>query len=455
MIERDKFYFRSFCVIFWIMALSNFIFDEFIPGIGESARNPINSVLNIVFPLFGLLTLRKRSDIVLIVTYIILGILSSKVNHIASSIWIADLRRTIPILMVLPVVRYFFTCKKSAEFRRSFDRQLKIFLILQAFALVWQFLKYGANDHGGGTLGNWNSGNISMCIILISFYFTCKNWNSDEYLESMKRNKLYILLLLPVFLNETKVSFLIIALYFILLLPFNIRSIKKIIIAIPVMMIAGVALIGIYMWAIDAKYDLYGESFFDEYLTGGSNAQELIDDAYEAADFIEQLVDKVDEGEWLFLDIPRFMKIAMLPDVLEDSRGGYLLGAGLGHTADFKHPTKFADDHIVALFGTRMMIHYTLLPMGILGLIWAFFWYKNIIAYKTRSRHMAKEFKLFLIAIIVLTFFYNEFFNVKICSLIFYFICFEYTYKLKENQDTLPETIEEDESETVNRSPGL
>lgn len=438
MIHRDKFLFQLFCTIFWIMALSNFIFDEFIPGIGESLRNPINSVWNIIFPILGLITLRKISDGILIAVFAILGIISSEINNVPTAVWIADLRRILPILFILPVVRYFFTCKDSAIYRISFDKQLKLFLILQAFALTWQFIRYGANDHGGGTLGNWNSGNISLCIILISFYFVCKDWDADHFLESLKKNKLYIFLLFPVFLNETKVSFLLLAIYFILLLPFNRKSIGKLIIAIPTMIIAGIMMVAFYMWAIDARDDVYANDFLSNYLTGGANAAELIEDANEASEFIEQLVDRVDEGEWMFLDIPRFMKIGMLPSVMEDTKGGYLIGAGLGHTSDFTHPTRLTNDHIVALFGTRMMIHYTLFPLGILGLIWAFFWYKNILAFKTGPFHMTKQLKLFLLFVIVLTFFYNEFFNVKIGCIIFYLICFANTYTLNKHSDKHP-----------------
>lgn len=434
MINRDKLYFRIFCILFWVMAVSNFVLDEFIPAIGESGRDPINSILNALFLVFGLLTLRKKSDGILIGVFIFLGITSSIINAVPTGVWFNDLRRVVPTFLVLPVVRYFFTCEDSEHFRESFDKQLKIFLILQAFALTEQFLRYGANDHGGGTLGNWNSGNISLSIILISFYFVCKNWDGENYLSSLWNNRLYVFLLFPVFLNETKVSFLVLAFYFILLFPFNIRSVGKLLIAIPVAIIMSVGLIAFYMWAIDARDDVYAEGFIDTYLTGGNTAGEIMEDAAEAVDFVEELVNQVDEGEWLFLDVPRFMKLGLIPSLLEDAKGGYLLGAGLGHLADFTHPTKFTNEHMIALFGTRTMVHYNLFPLGILGLIWAFFWYKNILSMSSRPLPMSMRVKLMLLTVIILTFFYNEYFNLKIGCIIFYFICLSNTYPLKKDE---------------------
>ena len=409
MVDRDKLYFGIFCVAFWVMGVSNFICEEILPFLGENYRDLIQSIVNLLFYLLGIATLRRKKDLGLILVFIGLAIFSSLLNSVPFEFWFNDLRRVIPVLLTLPIVRYFFTCSKSVEFRRSFDKQLLVFLVIQAFCLTFQFLKYGANDHGGGSLGNWNSGNISLSIILISFYFVCKNWDGDNYIKSLWANRWYVFLLFPVFLNETKVSFLVILVYFILLFPFHVKSFGKAFIAVPFAILIGIGGFFFYNWSVDSKVDIFEKDFFVNYLAGGDNFSDIMDSAEEAADFIEELVDKVDQGEWMFLDVPRFMKVGMLIPSMNDAPGGVLFGAGMGHLIDFKHPTKFANDHIVAFFGTRMMIHYIFLPLGILGLIWAFFWYKNILAFRERPFNMSFKVKLMLTFIIILTFFYNEY----------------------------------------------
>lgn len=450
MIERDKLFFRLFCITFWAMALLNIFLEEVLMIQGESARNVFYTYFNSLFFIGGLFLLRKKSDIALIVVFIALGIVSSLYNRVPWLSAFDDLRRTVSTLMVLPVVRYFFTCKRADEFRDSFDRQLKIFLILQAFAMVFQFFKYGAGDHGGGTLGYVHSGNISIIIISLSLYFVAKNWDGENYLKSLWRNRLYVFLLFPVFLNETKVSFVFLAVYFIVLFPFHIRSVGKALIAGPFILLVAIAALSAYMAATDGHMDVFSQTFYDDYLTGGSNASELMEDAQEAADFVEELTNKVDEGEWLFLDIPRFMKIGLLFPALAETSGGFVLGAGFGHLSDFIHPTSFTEQNIVALYGTRMMIHYTFLPLGLLGLVWMFFWYKNILAMRSRPYKMSFPVKLFLLSVILVVFVYNEFFNQKIGCVIFYYICFANTYRMKSDDEKLI-----NETNAVNNSAGV
>lgn len=432
MINRNTLYFLVICITFWVLGVSNFLFEEFVPSVGESKREVINSLANIVLLFFGILSIRKKNDLILIGAFIILGAFSSIYNHVPTGFWISEMRRYIPVILCVPLVRYIFTCPESEKFQKSLDKQLFIFLVLQAVCVTWQFIKYGAGDHGGGSMGNWNSGNISLCIILISFYFITKNWNPEDYFKSLWKNRIYIFLLFPVLLNETKVSFLLIFVLFVLLFQFSRKSMGKLIVAVPATIIAGILLGSVYLWATNSQQNIYEKDFFQTYLTGGSSAKEILDDAQEASDFIEELVDQVDEGEWLFLDIPRFMKLGFLFPMLNDARGGLILGAGFGHLTGFKNTTDFAEKHIVSLFGTRMMIHYIFFPMGILGLIWAFFWYKNILSFRCRPYPMSFRVKLFLLFVILLTFLYNEFFNTKVCCIIFYIICFANVYKPEE-----------------------
>lgn len=435
MIKRDNFYFNVFCVTFWVMAVSNFIIEEIIPSI-EWFRSLRILLSDIVLLWLGLVTLRNKTDKWLIGIFVFLGILSSIVNKVPTLLWINGFRDYIPLLFGLSVLRYFFTSNQSADFRKSFDRQLKIFLIIQAFCVTEQFIRYGANDAGGGSLGFGSSGNISICIIFISFYFICKNWDGENYMKSLWRNRLYIFLLFPVFLNETKVSFVLLFVYFLLLYPFNIKSIGKIIIAGPIFAIIAVSTYLMYMWATGGENDFTSSGFIHTYLTGGENAEDMMELAETAVDYVEEASATWDENEWAYVDIPRIIKFPLLWTALEDSKGGLILGAGVGHlkggtTVD---QTEFAKNHIPLLYATRMTIHLIILPLGLIGLIWIIIWYKHSLRFKTRVGPMALQIKLFLLFLAILNFFYHDSFRYIITCIVFYYLCLATTYPVKSEK---------------------
>ena len=434
MIERDKFYFRLFCFTFWVMAVGNFVFEEIL-NIAEK-RLILILITDLLMLFLGIVTLRQKKDKIYIAVFVVLGIVSSLVNNVPTAMWINGFRDYIPLLLGLPVLRYFFTCDDADEYRESFDRQLKIFLILQAICVTEQFLRYGANDHGGGSLGNLASGNISICIVYISFYFICKNWDGENYMKSLWRNRLYIFLLFPVFLNETKVSFVLLFVYFMLLYPFNIKSVGKIIIALPVMLIVAVGMFYAYMAATGGDNDFSASGFIEDYLSGGANADEIMELAETAMDYVEEATDTWDENDWAYVDIPRFMKFPLLWTALEDSKGGFVLGAGLGHLkgGNTLEQTAFARDHMGLLFGTRMTVHLIVLPLGLLGLIWIILWYKHSLMMNTRVGKMALQIKLFLLFLAVLNFFYHDSFRYLIPCVVFYYMSLSATYPLKTEE---------------------
>ncbi|MCH5220423.1 MAG: hypothetical protein J1F20_07620 [Muribaculaceae bacterium] len=436
MIERDPLYFRIFCITFWVMAVGNFVFEEILPFL-RSYTLTLTLLSDIVILFLGLVTLRERSDKILISIFFVLAVISTYLNHVPFVLAVNGMRDYLAFLFCLPVVRYFFICKNSDRFRESIDKQLKIFLILQAFCIVEQFIRYGAGDNVGGSLGNMNSGIISISIIYISFYFVTKNWNSDNYFQNLWDNRLYIFLLFPVFLNETKISLVLLMVYFVLLIPYNKYSIGKILISLPLLIVVFALMIGAYMLATGGDQDITSDGFINEYLTGGENADEIMDLAETAIDFVEEATDTWDESDWAYVDIPRIMKLPLLATALEDSQGGWLTGAGVGHFkgGNTLEKTQFADDHIGLLFGTRMMLIFIGLPLGILGIIWLFFWYKNVLRFRFRFGDKPMKRKLFLLFLVIATLLYQDTFRYIIPCIIFYYISLSTVYPLHKEQN--------------------
>ncbi len=440
MIRRDLFFFRIFCIIFWVMGTSSFIFEEFIPPL-EVLKAPILLIADIMMVVLGVKLLRDRRDIILISIFVGVGAIVSMMNHVPTVLWVNGIRDYVGMLMALPIVRYFLKSNEAAYFKKSFDKQLFIYLAIQAFCVTEQFVRYGANDHGGGAMGNFSSGSISIIIILISFYFVLKNWDPDDYAKSLWRNRWYIFLMFPVFLNETKVSFVVMAVYFFLLFPLTAKSVGKLLIAVPILMVAFMMLVSLYLWATGDTNDVASVEYITNYLTGGDEAEELIDLADYAVEFVELSVE-----EWNYADLPRFIKFGILPDALNDSEGGLLLGAGFGHLkgGTTLEQTKFHNEHLPLLYGTNPMLNMIAVPLGLLGLVWAFFWFKNAIAFKTRAGDQPLRMKLMLLFITLLSFLYISYFRYIVPCVVFYYLCVVTTYKVNDEDEAINEETEND-----------
>lgn len=431
MLRRDLFFFRIFCIIFWVMGTSSFIFEEFIPPL-EILKAPILLVADISMVVLCIKLIRDRRDILLISLFVIVGAIVSFMNSVPTLLWVNGIRDYIGMLTALPILRYFFNSNDAAYFKKSFDKQLKIYFFLQAFCVTEQFIRYGANDHGGGAMGNWSSGSISMIIIMLSFYFVLRDWDPDDYLKSLWRNRWYIFFVFPVFLNETKVSFVILAVYFVLLFPLTKKSFVKLLIAIPVMIISFIMLVSLYLWATGDENDVASVDYIANYLTGGDDAEELIDLADYAVEFVELSVE-----EWNYADLPRFIKFGILPDALNDSEGGILLGAGFGHLkgGTTLEQTKFHDEHLPLLYGTNPMLNMIAVPLGLVGLVWAFFWFKYALAFSKRAGWQPLRLKLMLLFITLLSFLYISYFRYIVPCIVFYYLCVASTYKVSEDDE--------------------
>lgn len=439
MLERDTTYFRIVCTIFWIWACFGFINDEILP---ESIARILSSVIyfacDVLLVIIGLCCLKTRQAKWIVFSFYVLSLASSLINHESLITFINGSRDFIGLLYAGPIVYYLAHCKHSSEYKTSLEKQLKIFLIIQAPCIVFQFIKYGAGDHGGGSMGYGNSGTISTLICIISFYFFSKTYDHDDMLGSIRRNWKYLFLLFPVFLNETKVSFVYLLIYGCLLYRFDFKSFRKILAAFPVIILLGLGAYFAYDAATNASgqnMDVADSDFIDEYLTGGS--QDNLDDLVTIAEAIQDgTLDT--ENEWA-IDLPRFAKLGFTPFALQTTRGGILLGAGIGQ---FKggttlETTNFAKENSWLLGGTRPLLLFILIQLGILGTIWFMWDIIYYMHYKTNIGTMSKQLKILLTAITLIELFYNDMHRSFIlCYVMFLLAAFE-TYKWESNQTHL------------------
>lgn len=421
MIDKYKFYYRTFVVVFWIQMCYGFFCEELFPPL-IPLRNILFLFLDIIFFILGICVIRTKKDVTVFLSFIFIGILSTiVVNRLSIICFFNGTREFLGLLFAAPIFNYFLNRHDSEEFKKRFDKQLKIFLYIQAFCLVWQFIRYGANDHGGGSLGNLQSGAISMLIYFVSFYLSLQNWDFNDYWASIKNNKWNIILLFPTFLNETKISFILLFLYFVLLYKPNKSTILKLFYIIPVTIGLFFVFGNLYLEATGQDSDKFTIDYFYDYLYG-EDLGDLVEIGLNVQD---GLYDMTDTGTWT-QDIPRFGKLALMFGAVDSTRGGSLFGAGLGQFKGGKmvDTTRFAKEYEWLLLGSRPWLFFVFIQLGFIGIVWFF---AMIIAQLLKGKKMIFPGKKIIIYVSIALFFvlfYNDSLRFLDVCLVTYYIVY-------------------------------
>ena len=358
---------RALIGVFWVLGTMGFICDELIPGL-ESLRSYILLACDAIMVLLGLMCLKHKADFITIGILLLLTLTSSIVlNRLPIFFSANGMRVFIGAMFCYPVFRYFMDdSRRHDHFVKTLDKHLEVFLWLQVFCIGYQFVIYGADDHGGGSLGNWYSGIISMLIYLISFYLMKKRINPKHFMASIINNYKYVLLLLPTFFNETKISFVLLVLYFILLMPIDKRLFVRSLIVMPVMSL--LFLLGYTTYQLTYKGDVSNTAddldiFSEEYLM-----EYVLSDVENAEENVEWSLEYDEKG---VADIGRLTKFLLLPMFEEDNPGHIMFGFGVGH---FKGGTKmehseFYDQYEWYLMGTIPYLIHIYLQLGVVGVL--------------------------------------------------------------------------------------
>lgn len=433
MVEKYTIYSRIFFVTLILMVSFGFISQELIPSLAKFYVM-FFVIVDVVLLTMALFTLRNRTDKIILLSFAIIAIFSSVIiNHEGIVVIVNGSRSYFGLLFAIPIMRYFMEGKNGARFMRSFDRFLYWFLWIQAFCILWQFLKYGAGDRVGGSFGNFYSGVVSMLIYLTSFYLVIKRWDPNHYILSLKRNYIYILLLLPTFLNETKSSFIFLFLYFILLMRIDRKIIIRIALLTPLLTALFMGLGYIYLNVTNQKADtVLSKDFFEKYLV----AEDM------DTDKLVEIMLNVYDNDMITenggdVDVPRFTKIILLPEIFRDSNKSLWIGAGLGQ---FKGDnalglTPFAKRNKWMLRGSKPWLFFILVEIGIIGAIWMLCRFYTILNQKN-SLGYSINVKLYVAAMLLFIFLYNDSLRTfSFCAMVLYTVL-RCTYILPEETET-------------------
>lgn len=409
-----------FLAIFWIETCFGFVAEELLPFL-EPARNALFLLCDVATLVLGLLTLRKKGDWIVFGSFYLLAIISTVIVNRES--WMTMLngsRDFFGLILAVPIMRWFFTHERSDEFKASMIKQLNIWLWLQAVCVTEQFIRYGANDHGGGTMGEGASGMVSMMIYLVSFFLITRDWDSSDYFGSLRRNWKYIFLLYPSFLNETKISFILLAAYFVLLLKYDRKLLVRMTYILPLSVGVFIGLGSLYLNVTRQEADkVLSEEFFENYLYGID-----LDYIVDVAIMVQDGDIEVDPRDWWVVDIPRIAKLVLIIPELRDLQGGVWLGAGVGQFkgGSMVEETHFAQYNEWLLTGSRPWSFFVLTQLGYAGIIW----FIAVVLYQIfgcrAARRFSVQMRLYVIASILIMLIYNDAMRLfNFCVMLFFF----------------------------------
>ncbi|MDE6581836.1 MAG: hypothetical protein K2K47_04855 [Duncaniella sp.] len=420
MVEKYLLYSRIFFVTLWVMLTFGFVSQEIITPL-KSLHVAVFLIADAIFLLLGAMFIQNRRDILVLIVFLFLGIISSMIlNREGFVITFNGTRTYFGLIFAIPILRYFMSGKNADRFIASFDKLLFYFLLLQIPCVAWQFIKYGAGDRVGGSLGDWSSGVISALIYASSFYLVSRRWDYNDFIGSLRKNYVYFLLLLPTFFNETKASFLYLVAYFLLLLPLNIKMAKQLFWILPLMMVVISGLGVLYLKVTNQDADrVLSYDFVEQYLFGEST-EHVVNVALAVEDDGLQ----VDETWGNIIDIPRFSKLIVLPSIFKESHKSMLWGAGLGQ---FKGTnvvgfTPFSKRNYWLLRGSKPWIFYIIVELGILGLVWNLWLLISMFSPRSVVTN-GLNIKFFVGFQLLFLFFYSDaLINLYYCSIMFYIL---------------------------------
>lgn len=392
---------KALFIVFWILAIFPFTLQEISMGIYEKVETPIRLACDGVLLLLALWTIKNRLDIILAGTLIVLSFSSSVLNNIGLAQWANGVRIYLPLVTLLPIVRYLLATRARAmDFLRKMDRTLFIFLVMQVPCMIYQCFLYGAYDNVGGSLGWMMSGTISSLIYAISFYLMLRHWdNGKSYLENLKSNWVLIFLLFPSYLNETKISFIFLAFYFLFLVPFDRNFMKRILVVLPVMLVMVMGAGWFYIKMVVPDENIFTAEYLETYLQGDDEMQSLVMDNY-----LDQDAPDVNET-----DFGRGLKMAVLPDIFNSQPSSWIYGFGGGQFKGGREVDvpKFAQQYEWFLQGTWIGITMFAIELGILGLLWLVGYMIVLFRPFRRVAHREKRLQMYVLLIMVLNLFYG------------------------------------------------
>lgn len=432
-VTKTRLVMNTFFALLWYVFTYNYVIQVLhLPGALQSL---MQVAAEGVLALLAVYTLRRRVDWVVILSFLALAVYTNKLNSESWMVFGNGLRTYLPMLLMLPVVRFMFaTRERTTEFVRRMDTNLFIFLLIQFPCMVVQIFTapYGNPDYVGGSLGNLASGLVSHLIYLVSFYLMMRKWDRNiSYIDNIKKNWLLPVLLIPTFLNETKISFVFMLLYFILLIPLDRKFFKNMLYMLPIAAAAVVGGMEVYMSTTGAGSDVFTFEYLSEYVSSDV-----------MVDLVEQ--DKLEEADdWISSsltsnpDYPRGIKIMMVQVILDEHRnGGWLFGYGIGQYkgGTLVGQSKFAKRYSYLITGTMISGVVIIVELGLMGILWLIFYLLVLFGVFRKWKIINHNLRVYLVLDFIIILLYGpDIFNIAVMAVFTYAAMMSVRWRLTES----------------------
>jgi hypothetical protein len=332
------------------------------------------------------------------------------------------------IVMVIGIVLFFAKvfAPGNEALREEYLEVMKTFAFVFLFANLpiafYQYMINGPTDAVGGSFGYGASGALTFTIVIL-VYFMQLHYSHRFFLSI-----LLFLTLIPLLLNETKVSFILIpAMVFILKFKPRIG---------PILLAAGGAVLFFII------FNRFFEATFLDFDDSASGifSQDFLSD-YLAADSSK------------YVDIPRITKITLAWDLLMDHTNTLFFGIeyGVFRGGNTVEQTHFTIAYQWLLFGTRPYLFF-LMVQGGLFLISGMFY---LVFYANQFFRNSNKFQWFLFSLFLLIMLYNDLFRIHTFVIVYFFLVFfaassSYRRQVGDEEEPVENEEESELAEPVN-----
>ncbi len=417
--NQTKFFTWLFLGVIWVLGTYLFPIQETMPSLQSSLAPTFRLIGDAIIVMMGIAVMRNKFDILFLAGFVVITLISNNLNGDGIMVWANGMRHYIPFLFIIPIIRFLTATKPRAEyFITSMDKTLYAFLWVQVPCTIYQCILYGAFDNVGGSYGWMMSPVVSTTLYITSFYLIIRNWDYGISIRNnIKENWKLILLLLPSYLNETKISFIYLALFFLLLIPMYKQFVRLIIVAIPLIMAALFFVGFLYLSLVNTHgEDIFSKEYMEYYMYGDEDAQEYILEYFLQDDNIDPT-----QG-----DIARGIKFMAVPTIMDDKPHAWLFGYGIGQFkgGSMTDLTPFAKQYEWLITGTVMAGFQWILELGIIGTAWivCYLLFVFQIFKKRAKREMRIQWYMGIVTILLIP--YQNIFVILPFSMIYMYIIF-------------------------------